>query len=168
MESYAIYKRSPLAKLNKREYSKILGQFNAMVVEHILLEGLTFQLGFNLGNLLIQRREPVRQPINWPASNALKAELIAEGKKLWDKKTGTGEKWLVYRDEKWLLGYYWERHFCRVKNKRFYRYKATRGDNTEAQGALTVTGMSTRLGRILKNDDLAYLKFKRYDPLAER
>lgn len=71
---------------------------------------------------------------------------------LYDANTGDGVRWHVYYTDEYYCKYYWYKGRCKVKNKSVYRFDATRG----------VKGNKEKLTRLLKEDDLAYLRFKKH------
>jgi len=93
---------------------------------------------------------PENPQVNWKESLALKEQIISEGKQLWDGETG--EKWIIYFDQKWFLKIHWAKNLkaLQMKNKKRYRFLPARG----------LTGPKTKLKDLIKEDDLAYLNFK--------
>ena len=83
--------------------------------------------------------------------NKYKQELIDNNIKLYDKETGEGTKWQIYYTDDYYFKYYWNKGKCRVPNKSVYKFTATRG----------LKGNKEKLTKLLKSDDLAYLKFKK-------
>ena len=65
--------------------------------------------------------------------------------------TGEGEKWQIYYTDKYYCKYHWAKSKSIVKNKSAYRFDATRG----------IKGNKEKLISLLKNNDIAYLRFKR-------
>tara|TARA_R100000742_G_C4260262_1_gene78079 strand:+ start:209 stop:682 length:474 start_codon:yes stop_codon:yes gene_type:complete len=133
-------------------FRDICSDFNIMIMDYIL-EGKEFNMGNNLSTISILRRDrdPRSPRVDWGESNKYKEELIAEGKKLYDSKTGEGTKWHIYHTDDFYCKFYWYKGKCRVQNKSVYRFDATRG----------VKGNKDKLIRLLKEDELAYLKFKK-------
>jgi hypothetical protein len=133
-------------------FRDICESFNIEIINQ-LLEGKTFNMGNNLSNLSIRRadRDPRSPRIDWGESNKYKKELLLEGKKLYDSKTGEGEKWHIYYTDKFYCRYYWNKGKCRITNKSVYKFTPTRG----------LKGNKEKLINMLKTDDLAYLKFKK-------
>ena len=120
----------------------------------IYKDGKEFNMGSNLSTLSIIRRErdPRSPRINWGESNKYKKELLEESKNLYDSKTGKGENWYIYYTDPFYCKYYWRKGKCVIKNKSVYRFDATRG----------VKGNKEKLINLLKEDDLAYLKFRKH------
>ena len=110
-------------------------------------------MGNNLSTISILRRDrdPRSPRVDWGESNKYKKELIAEGKELYDSKTGEGTKWHIYHIDDFYCKFYWYKGKCKVPNKSVYRFDATRG----------VKGNKDKLIKLLKEDELAYLKFKK-------
>jgi hypothetical protein len=137
---------------SKSLFIDICSDFNILIVEH-LLEGRKFKLGNNLSYIQIVRmkRDPRAPRVDWVESNNYKKELIEESVKLYDKETGEGQKWQIYYTDEYYFKYYWNKGMCRVPNKSVYKFTATRG----------LKGNKEKLTKILKSDDLAYLKFKK-------
>ena len=78
-------------------------------------------------------------------------KLLKEGKDLYNSKTGKGENWYIYHTDPFYCKYYWRKGKCKIPNKSVYRFDATRG----------IKGNKEKLIYLLKNDELAYLKFKK-------
>ena len=110
-------------------------------------------MGNNLSTLSIVRkdRDPRSPRIDWGESNKYKKELLKEGKDLYNSETGKGIKWHIYHTDSFYCKYYWRKGKCKVSNKSVYRFDATRG----------IKGNKEKLIYLLKNDELAYLKFKK-------
>ena len=130
----------------------ICAEFNMGMIDY-LLEGKEFNMGYNLSTLSIVRkdRDPRNPRVDWGESNKYKAELLAEGQELYNNETGEGVKWHIYYTDGEYLKYYWRKGKCKVKNKSVYRFDATRG----------VKGNKGKLIELMKEDDLAYLKFRK-------
>jgi hypothetical protein len=138
--------------IDEHIFREICEAFNIDVINQ-LLEGKTFKMGNNLSSLSIRRaeRDPRSPRIDWGESNKYKKELLLKGKKLYDSKTGKGEKWYIYYTDKFYCRYYWNKGKCRITNKSVYKFTPTRG----------LKGNKEKLITMLKTDDLAYLKFKK-------
>ena len=119
-----------------------------------ILEGREFNMGNNLSTLSIIRRDrdPRSPRIDWGESNKYKAELLQAGEALYDSITELGSKWYVYHTDEFYCKYYWKKGKCKIKNKSVYRFDPTRG----------IKGNKEKLITLLKEDDLAYLKFKKH------
>jgi len=139
-------------EINKLLFRDICSEFNMMIMDYIL-EGKVFNMGQNLSSLSILRKErdPRSPRIDWGESNKYKDELLAEGKELYNSKTEEGTKWHIYHTDAFYCKFYWYKGKCKVKNKSVYRFDATRG----------IKGNKDKLIKLLKEDDLAYLKFKK-------
>lgn len=149
---YKHYKKEG-GKLSYSEWASICQEYNQRAMEEIILEGGELNLGNNLSTLCVGRfrRNPKNKMVNWAESYKLRDELLAEGKELYDKETGEGEKWLVYYTHEWVCRFYWRKEKCIIANKSVYQFRATRGK----------MGNKTRLKEILNNDDMAYLRFRK-------
>ena len=136
----------------KSLFVDICAEFNMGMIDY-LLEGKEFNMGYNLSTLSIVRkdRDPRNPRVDWGESNKYKAELLSEGQELYDNETGEGVKWHIYYTDGEYLKYYWRKGKCKVKNKSVYRFDATRG----------VKGNKGKLIELMKEDDLAYLKFRK-------
>ena len=123
-------------------------------IDKNILEGKEFNMGNNLSTLSILRRDrdPRSPRLDWGESNKYKKELVDEGKSLYNSETGEGIKWHIYHTDEFYCKYYWRKGKCKIPNKSVYRFDATRG----------LKGNKERLIYLLKEDDLAYLKFKKY------
>lgn len=136
--------------LSYEQYREIAEEFNKMAVEE-LLKGHRIRLPARLGYIQIIRihRSFKRPLVDWKASYDLKAKLEAEGKKLYDKETGKGEKWIVYFTDDYYFRYYWSKKNCKVRNKSVYRFVPTRGK----------VGAKDKLTALLKSDETAEFNF---------
>ena len=134
-------------------FKQLCEEFNMLVVES-LLEGEEFNMGNNLSVLSIRRleRNPKKPTIDWYESNKFKSELLSQDKTLYDSETGEGHKWFVYYTDPWYYKYHWEKHRCKIPNKTAYRFTPTRG----------IKGNKEKLTKLLKEDELAYLRFKKH------
>ena len=139
--------------IETRLFKQICEEFNMLVID-MVLEGKQFPMGYNLSNLSIRRieRNPSKPTIDWWESNKYKQELLAEGKDLYNAETGEGEKWFIYYTDPWYCKYHWQKSRCKLANKSAYRITHTRG----------AKGHNEKLTRLLKEDDLAYLRFKKH------
>ena len=133
-----------------RKFRDVCELFNKKAVKK-LLEGKRIFMKNRLGYLQIIRipRNYNRPRVNWGESYKYRDELLAEGKKLYDKDSGEGHKWLVYYTDDFFVRFHWSKKNCSVKNKTFYRFDPTRGK----------VGAKEQLAELLSNDDLAYLNF---------
>ena len=144
---------SNVEAIDKNLFKEICFDFNEMVID-MILDGGEFNMGNNLSTISILRmdRDPQRRVIDWVESNKYKAELVKNKIKLYDVSTGEGTKWHIYYTDEYYCKYYWYKGRCKVKNKSVYRFDASRG----------IKGNKEKLTRLLQNDDLAYLRFKKY------
>ena len=153
----AIYKKYSEVNKDIKEstFIDICSEFNINIIEE-LLEGYEFNMQNNLGTLSIRRveRDPRTPQINWGETTKYKKELLEKGEELFNNLTGKGEKWHIYYVDKYYYKYHWTKSRAKIKNKTAYRFDATRG----------VKGNKEKLTLLLKNDDLAHLKFKKYVP----
>ena len=150
---YKNYIKDSKNYIDKNIYTSIIQEFNIMIVDYIL-EGKEFNIGSNLSTLSIIRRDrdPRSPRLDWGESNNYKKELLKEGKSLYNSETGEGVKWHIYHTDEFYCKYYWKKGKCKIPNKSVYRFDATRG----------LKGNKERLIYLLKEDDLAYLKFKKH------
>ena len=139
--------------IETRLFRQICEEFNMHIVDYIL-EGGEFSMGSNLSTLSIRRieRNPSKPTIDWWESNKYKQELLAQVKELFDASTGEGEKWFIYYTDPWYCKYHWQKSRCKISNKSAYRFTPTRG----------LKGNKEKLTKLLKDDDLAYLRFKKH------
>ena len=153
LDIYKDYKTSVDSLIDAKTFRDICSDFNIIIFDYIL-EGKEFNMGSNLSTLSIIRRErdPRSPRIDWGESNKYKKELLEEGKDLYNSKTGKGENWYIYYTDPFYCKYYWRKGKCVIKNKSVYRFDATRG----------VKGNKEKLINLLKEDDLAYLKFRKH------
>jgi hypothetical protein len=152
-KSYCLDSESPL---DKNTFKALCEEFNIMSMEHIL-EGGVLNLRPNLSQLSIVRisRNYASKTIDWGESMKYKEELIKEGKELFNPNTGEGTKWFIYYTDKWYCKFYWEKNKCKVPNRSAYRFSPSRG----------LKGNKEKLINLLKNDDLAYLRFRKHGNL---
>ena len=138
--------------IDKKLFRDICEEFNISIVNS-LLDGAEFNMGNNLSSLSNVRvdRDPRSPRVDWGESNKYRKELAEIGEDLYDHKTGKGVKWHIYYTDRFYCKYYWKKGKCRISNKSVYRFVPTRG----------VKGNKEKLINMLKNDDLAYLKFKK-------
>lgn len=143
---------SNVEDIDKNLFKELCFDFNEMVID-MILEGGEFNMGNNLSTISILRmdRDPQRKVIDWIESNKYKSELVKNKIKLYDVSTGEGTKWHIYYTDEYYCKYYWYKGRCKVKNKSVYRFDASRG----------IKGNKEKLTRLLRNDDLAYLRFKK-------
>jgi hypothetical protein len=149
---YKDYIKDSKNSVDKSIYNSIVQEFNIMIVDYIL-EGKEFNMGNNLSTLSIIRRDrdPRSPRLDWGESNKYKKELLDKGESLYNAETGEGVKWHIYHTDEYYCKYYWRKGKCKIPNKSVYRFDATRG----------LKGNKERLIYLLKEDDLAYLKFKK-------
>lgn len=150
---YRHYSETTSAPVDRTLHRDICEEFNIEIINHIL-EGGVFNMKSNLAYLSIRciERNPRKPTVDWWESNKYKAELLAEGKQLYDSNTGDGEQWLIYYTDPWYCKFHWEKHKCKIPNKTAYRFTPTRG----------LKGNKEKLSKLLKEDDLAYLRFKHH------
>ena len=139
--------------IDKSVFTDICHTFNIGIIDYIL-EGKMFNMGNNLSTISIIRRErdPRSPRVDWGESNKYKKELLDSGEEIYDPITELGTKWFIYHTDEFYCKYYWNKGKCKVPNKSVYRFDATRG----------LKGNKDKLIALLKEDDLAYLKFKKY------
>ena len=149
---YKKYNQEYNTNINSNLFRDICSEFNIMIINYVL-EGKEFNMGNNLSTISIIRkdRDPRSPRIDWGESNKYKKELLKEGKDLYNSETGKGIKWNIYHTDSFYCKYYWRKGKCKVSNKSVYRFDATRG----------IKGNKEKLIYLLKNDELAYLKFKK-------
>tara|TARA_B100002019_G_scaffold282708_1_gene288260 strand:- start:2315 stop:2797 length:483 start_codon:yes stop_codon:yes gene_type:complete len=139
--------------IESRLFKQLCEEFNMLVVDE-MLEGREFKMGNNLSTLSVRRieRNPMRPTIDWWESNKYKQELISQGIPLYDAETGKGAKWFIYYTDPWYCKYHWQKSKCKISNKTAYRFTPTRGTK----------GNKEKLTNLLKEDELAYLRFKKH------
>jgi len=139
--------------IDAKTFRDICSDYNMIVMSNVL-EGKTFNMGYNLSSIYIVRvrRDPRTPRIDWGESNKYRDELIKKGLPLYDNITEKGRKWYIYYTDDFYCKYHWNKGKCKIPNKSVYRFDATRG----------VKGNKGKLITLLRKDDLAYLKFKKY------
>ena len=154
IEIYKDYKGSTSSPVDSKTFRDICSEFNIIIFDY-LLEGKEFNMGNNLSTLSIVRRDrdPRSPRLDWGESNKYKKELLEEGQLLYNSDTDDGIKWHIYYTDEFYCKYYWRKGKCKIKNKSVYRFDATRG----------LKGNKEKLINLLKEDDLAYLKFRKHD-----
>jgi hypothetical protein len=150
---YENYLKETEEPLDYNIFSDICSEFNLAMVD-ALLDGYEFNMQSNLGTLSVRRveRDPRKLTVDWAETAKYKKELLESGVELYDSTTGKGEKWHIYYTDKYYCKYHWTKSKAKVKNKTAYRFDATRG----------VKGNKEKLIALLKSDDIAYLRFKKY------
>ena len=135
------------------QFRKICVRFNSAVMDEIIYEGRTLNMGFGLSTLSVVKSDIdyARQRINWGESIKLKRKLESEGKTLFSDENPDGNKWLVYYTFDSFVHFYWCKSRCRVANKKVYRFNATRGK----------TGNKTKLKAHLRANPLAHTRYDR-------
>jgi hypothetical protein len=120
-----------------------------VLVSDWILEGNTFEMGSYMGSITIYRYERVFRlkedgtpnlAIDWNETKKLKASGINK---------------FVYHTDKYYCGWRWARGKCRIPGKGAYKFKANRTNGVECK-----SGNINKLVRLLKSDELAYLRFK--------
>lgn len=136
-------------------YTDLVEEFNKGVFDDILLQGNAFNMGFRLSTLEVVKipRNYKGRSVDWKESYKLRDQLLAEGKKLYDKDTGEGEKWLVYHTDPWYCRYAWAKVGCMVPNKGLYEFVPTRGKK----------GNKKKLYELLTNNPVAHARFRKVE-----
>ena len=149
---YKVYSTEVSKPVDSLTFRDICSEFNIGIMDYIL-EGKEFNLGSNLSSISVTRqdRDPRNPRIDWGESNKYRKELLEEGKDIYDASTGKGESWFIYHTDPFYCKFYWNKGKCKIKNKSVYRFDATRG----------IKGNKEKLIKLLKTDELAYLKFKK-------
>jgi hypothetical protein len=139
--------------IDKSIFADICHTFNIGIIDYIL-DGKTFNMGNNLSTISVIRRErdPRSPRVDWGESNKYKKELLDSGEEIYDPITELGKKWFIYHTDEFYCKYYWNKGKCKIPNKSVYRFDATRG----------LKGNKDKLISLLKEDELAYLKFKKH------
>lgn len=131
---YDIYIKSGLTrkrKLTREEFKAVMKSFLSNTLD-ALIEGKTLKMGYHLGSLKLVRyeRHTSKPVVNWNESLKYKAQLIAEGKPLYNKETGEGYEYIVYFTEGYFYGLRWEKeyipgfHNYSLHNIMFYKLKS--------------------------------------------
>lgn len=138
--------------LAKSVYKNICSDFNIHAMNHIIYEAGVIDMGNYMSTISVMKlKRDFRNPsIDWKASNEYRKELEEKGEKLYDAETGEGTKWLIYHDEEWYCRFYWQRRSARFKNKKVYKFVATRGKR----------GNKTKLKKHLNESPLNIRKYR--------
>lgn len=138
--------------LEKSLYKNICQDFNIHIMEYIIYQAGTFDMGHYLStiNILRLKRNYSNPQVDWKASNEYREELLEKGEKLYDPDTGEGTKWLIYHTDTWYCRFYWKKLFAKVKNKSAYSFIATRGKK----------GNKTKLKKHLNENEINYIKYE--------
>ena len=149
---YEDYINNYSSDIDNSLFRSICSDFNICMIDY-LLDGGKFNMGSNLSTLSISRieRNNSKPTIDWGESNQYKKELLDNGVELYNNVTGEGTKWHIYYTDKDYYRYYWNKGRCKIPNKSVYKFIPTRG----------IKGNKEKLTCLLKEDDLAYLKFKK-------
>lgn len=130
---------------------KVIKKFNAALVKEIVEEGYEFFLGHGLTSIRIKRRIRENPEINNPASYQKRKQIIAEGKIPYNKDTApNGERWRVYRTERYKFRWYWSKKSVSVKNAYYYTFQPTGGKK----------GMILYLYNFINNNPNHTIKYK--------
>lgn len=124
-EYYNYYKRSTLKPVSMGNFINILKSYNAACAED-MLEGGVLVLGPRLSYIRVLRREQhYKNPkINWNKTLKLKKELLAEGREIFNKETGKGDKYFVYHlEDDFFFRIYWSKKNCSAKNRSAYGFR---------------------------------------------
>lgn len=98
-------------------YNKITSQYYKAVMDKVIYESKTIKLPFRLGHIYIEKKKPTylnhrSMGIDWVES----------------KKLG---KWVVFSNDHcggYKYQFHWSKMFCRVVNREFYRFIASRAN----------------------------------------
>lgn len=146
-----------LEKVPLEIYKHIVESFNTDMSKYIL-NGGTFNLGYGLGNLHIEKKERKKEQkpaINWGESNKVKKELLDAGEKLYDHLLfPTGKRWLIrFSDD----ASYWWRWGCKgryIKNIQYFSFVPTNFINTKERSQNLIADTSKSINDILDNEKL--------------
>ena len=108
-------------------------------------------MGHGLSSISVARveRNFSKPSVDWGASNALKAGIIAEGGSPRGKGEAEGEDWLVYRTDPEWFKFHWKKNGCRIPNQALWKFVPSRGKR----------GTHTRLIQHLREDTVARTRF---------
>ena len=137
-------------KVDYETYKEVIISYNNQVMEKIT-DGYIFNMGNLLSSICVVKidRNFEKPTVDWPASNRRKQKILDSGAKLYDSKTGEGEKWIVYYLDDYYVRFYWNKYKCRIKNKSIYKFQPTRGKY----------GNKEKLVSKLNDDELHYTNF---------
>jgi len=137
--------------LTSRDFRLVCSNYNQECLRHIIEHGRALDMGHGLSSLSIVKveRNFSRPSVDWGLSNALKAELTAQGKTVRRKGETEGENWLVYRTDPEWFKFHWRKTRCRIPNKALWKFVPSRGRR----------GTHTRLISFLKEDPVARTRF---------
>jgi|SRR5690625_522692 len=140
-------------ELDEALFHSICEEFNERVMDEVIYKGREFNMGERLSTIevVVADRNFNSPMVNWNESNKLKEELLSEGKELYSKDNPDGEKWFVYHTDDWYCKFHWNKSRCVVQNKSVYRFTPTRGK----------VGNKTKLKNFLREDQLAYIKYRK-------
>lgn len=140
-------------ELHKTMYKNICQDFNMRIMDHIIYDAGSFNMGSNLSTLSVLRikRKFSNPSVNWKESMLYRKELEESGEKIYDSKTGEGTKWLIFHTEDWYCRFYWRRKNAKFKNKNVYMFIATKGEK----------GNKGKLKRHLGENEINYVKYEK-------
>ncbi len=117
--------------LDKKAFKSVIQTFLRLSMDDIV-QGGSLHIGYHVGKLQVYRiKRSFRRPIvDWGETRKYKQQLIDEGKPLFDKETGEGNKWLVYNTDEYYYGLVWKKESIReigyrgtLRNYQFYKLK---------------------------------------------
>ena len=127
------YKQSDL-KIPYNLFRLIVERF-FLNLSNKIIQGEVWKIGFKLGDIRIRKIDRkfvfddegniTNLKINWAESRKLEKEILDKGGKTYDKKTGEGEKYLVYYDDPFYLRWSWLKSKCNVLNHTVYSFTPT-------------------------------------------
>jgi len=160
---YEDYQEKTDDPLTYSEYRDACELFNIYAMDKIINEGKTLNMGAYLSTLSVVKikRNYANPQVNWGATNKYKKELLSgeaeeapddgyDEEDLYSKDNPDGVKYFIYHTDDWYCRFYWNKKYCKVRNKTAYRFRATRGDK----------GNKTKLKEKLNNNSLHHRKFK--------
>lgn len=124
-------------KIDPKDFTKIIGDFNSKIVDEIL-KGYSYNLGYSLSYLRIKGRDVTlrkKKKIDWGKSNKYKKEIIEAGGIPYEVlernekgeiiKDNGGTYWLAYHNKTIEYLWHWAKGRTALPNKYFYKFKPT-------------------------------------------
>lgn len=112
--------------ISRKTFYRILEYINTEIFNEMIYNSYVAEPIRGLGKLSIKLRKNKGKSVDWGKSKKYKAELIAKGIPLYDKKTKKGTKWLICYEGDYLPTFTWSKKECSLRNHQVYAFKTTK------------------------------------------